>query len=239
MSSSNARPVLCAMDSSWPGVPRPWPLTLQSPQSPRECGLACSGQQGATQLRAAGPTCALTAQSSGLLPAASLLGQRLCLATRGQCSPRWAWVGLCPAGSVRACMCVCIRGGGTRVEARPIVAGVPSSPAPQREAMAAYTRNLCPSPCAHSTSGQSMPALRNFQNPPGTEACWGWAGHTLVRCQSLPEHLKELSSSEGPSPRDPRGHTPQSKGLGARKKPQRLYLEALQLPSRKAIFFLS
>ena len=61
----------------------------------------------------------------------------------------------------------------------------------------------------------------------------------IVQVPSLPEHLKELGSPEGPSPRDPRGHTHQSKGLGARKKPQCLYLEALQLPSRKAIFFLS
>lgn len=199
------------------------------PRAPGSVVWPAQGRQALPTLRGAGPTRALTSQSSGLLLAVSLLGQRLCLATRGQCSPRWAWVDLAQCMRVRG-------GGGTRVEARPIFPSVPTSSAPQREAMAACKRNLCPSPHAHSISGQSMPTLRTFQNPLGAEVCWGWARHRLVRCQSLPEHLKELGSLAGPSPRDPGGHTPQSKVLGARKKPQRLYLEALQLPSRKAIF---
>ena len=170
------------------GSPDLGPSPCKVPRAPGSVVWPAQGSKALPTLRAAGPMCALTAQSSGLLPATSLLGQKLCLATRGQCSPRWAWVGLRPAGSVRACVracvcvCVCVGGGGTRVEARPIVAGVPSSPPPQREAMAVCTRNLCPSPRAHSTSGQSMPALRTFQNPPGAEACRGWAGHALFRC---------------------------------------------------------
>ena len=90
------------------GSPDLGPSPCKVPRAPGSVVWPAQGSKALPTLRAAGPTCALTAQSSGLLPATSLLGQRLCLATRGQCSPRWAWVGLRPAGSVRACVRVCV-----------------------------------------------------------------------------------------------------------------------------------
>ena len=92
------------------GSPDLGPSPCKVPRAPGSVVWPAQGSKALPTLRAAGPMCALTAQSSGLLPATSLLGQRLCLATRGQCSPRWAWVGLRPAGSVRACVraCVCV-----------------------------------------------------------------------------------------------------------------------------------
>ena len=98
-------------------------------------------------------------------------------------------------------------------------------------------RNLCPSPHAHSTSGQSMPALRIFQNPPRAEACRGWAGHRLVRCWSLPEHLKELGSPEGPSPRDPRPHTP-VQGPGCPKESTALVFRGSATSQKKSNLFV-
>lgn len=74
------------------------------PRAPGSVVWPAQGWQALPTLRGAGPTRALTTQSSGLLLAVSLLGQRLCLATRGQCSPRWAWLAQC----VRVC-----GGGGT------------------------------------------------------------------------------------------------------------------------------
>ena len=92
------------------GSPDLGPSPCKVPRAPGSVVWPAQGSKALPTLRAAGPMCALTAQSSGLLPATSLLGQKLCLATRGQCSPRWAWVGLRPAGSVRACVraCVCV-----------------------------------------------------------------------------------------------------------------------------------
>ena len=90
------------------GSPDLGPSPCKVPRAPGSVVWPAQGSKALPTLRAAGPMCALTAQSSGLLPATSLLGQRLCLATRGQCSPRWAWVGLRPAGSVRACVRVCV-----------------------------------------------------------------------------------------------------------------------------------
>lgn len=149
------------MDPQRPGVPRAWPSHLQSPQEPQGVWSYCQGRQASPTPVGAGPTRALTSQSSGLLLAVSLLGQRLCLATRGQCSPGASVGG---PGSVRACA----RGGGDQVEARPIF---PSGPhilsLPRERCLQLASRNPGPiTPC----SQHFWAVHANFENPSRTSA---------------------------------------------------------------------
>lgn len=211
----SAMPALCcelwtSVGQGSPELGPPHPA--ESPEF-QECGLACSGPAGATHTQCRAHACTHLPEL-GPVAGCELAGAEVVLATRGQCSPRWAWVDLV--------QCVRVRRRGTRVEARPIFPSVPTSSAPPERGNGSLQAKPVPiTPC----SQHFWAVHANFENLPESsraEVCWdgpgtGWSGASL-----LPEHLKELLMA-GPSPRDREAHTPSPRSWEPERNPSAIF----------------